>query len=107
MQEKAFGGLKPPIQHKLHEMAEEFDRTGKIGSKPSTVTRPGTRIIREWQGKIHEVCALETGFEYRNQQYGSLSEIARQITGTLTWNVIPSWKRTRKVTTAELREGVA
>jgi hypothetical protein len=82
MQEKAFGGLTPSVQRKLRAMAEEFNKTGKIGSKPTNVTRPGTRIIREWQGKIHEVCALESGFEYCNQQYRSLSEIARQITGT-------------------------
>jgi hypothetical protein len=82
IQEKAFGGLKPSVQRKLRGMAEEFNKTGKIGSKPRSIMRPGTRILREWQGKIYEVCALESGFEYRDQQYGSLSEIARQITGT-------------------------
>ena len=38
--------------------------------------------MREWQGQLHEVSVLESGFEYRSQKYQSLSEIARQITGT-------------------------
>lgn len=38
--------------------------------------------MREWQGQLHEVSVLVAGFDYRGQQYQSLSGIARQITGT-------------------------
>jgi hypothetical protein len=44
--------------------------------------KAGTRIVREWQGQLHEVSVLDSGFEYQNQRFRSLSEIARQITGT-------------------------
>jgi hypothetical protein len=42
----------------------------------------GTQLIREWQGRTHQVTVLERGFEYRGKTYPSLSAIARQITGT-------------------------
>jgi hypothetical protein len=44
--------------------------------------KSGTRLIRAWQGKTHEVTVLEEGFRYQGQPYKTLSEIARLITGT-------------------------
>ena len=44
--------------------------------------KPGTRFVREWQGKLHEVAVLADGYEYNDRIYRSLSEIARYITGT-------------------------
>ena len=45
--------------------------------------RSGTKLIREWQGMVHEVLALEDGqFAYGGKTYRSLTMIARQITGT-------------------------
>ncbi len=45
--------------------------------------KPGTRLLREWQGQTHEVVADgSSGFIYRGQTYGSLSAVARLITGT-------------------------
>ncbi|MGB8028040.1 MAG: DUF2924 domain-containing protein [Terracidiphilus sp.] len=44
--------------------------------------KPGTHFVREWQGKLHEVTVLPDSYEYNDHTYGSLSEIARLITGT-------------------------
>jgi len=44
--------------------------------------KPGTRLIREWHGKSHEVTIEPTHFVWQQRQYKSLSEIAREITGT-------------------------
>ncbi len=45
--------------------------------------RPGSRLLREYQGKVHEVLAVENGrFVYGGQVFFSLSEVARKITGT-------------------------
>lgn len=43
-----------------------------------------TKLSRVWRGVRYEVYVLEGGrrFQYRDQAYGSLSEIAREITGT-------------------------
>ena len=48
----------------------------------ATRLKPGTRLVREWRGEIHQVTVLDDGLEYRGSHYDSLSEIARSITGT-------------------------
>ena len=39
-------------------------------------------LVREWHGTKHQVSVLPDGFLYRAKRYGSLSQIARTITGT-------------------------
>ena len=43
----------------------------------------GTTLVRTWRGRHHEVTVLEDGkrFRYRETEFASLSEIAREITG--------------------------
>jgi hypothetical protein len=43
---------------------------------------PGTRLLREWQGRTHHVTVVQGGFEYEDKVWRSLSAIARSITGT-------------------------
>lgn len=47
--------------------------------------RPGTRLVRAWQGQVHEVTVLPQGFLWNGKTHRSLSVIARAITGT-SWN---------------------
>lgn len=53
------------------------------GARHPTVVRvkPGTRLLRTWQGKTHEVLVTDTGVLWRGRPYRSLSEVARTITG--------------------------
>jgi hypothetical protein len=44
--------------------------------------KPGTRLIREWQGVTHEVTIETDGFTWSGKHFTNLSEIARAITGT-------------------------
>jgi hypothetical protein len=46
---------------------------------------PGVLLAREHAGVLHRVTVLEKGFAWQGRSYGSLSEIARLITGT-RWN---------------------
>ena len=82
LQEKALGGLKPSIARRLRVLAEDIS----AGKKPALVSpmqsRTGTRMVREWQGRLYEVAVVDGGFEYRGKRYRSLSVIAREITGT-------------------------
>ena len=39
-------------------------------------------LIRERQGVSHQVTVVDDAVVYREQRYGSLSEVARVITGT-------------------------
>ena len=42
-------------------------------------------LVREWKGKLERVMILEDGFAWNGQTFGSLSQIARAMTGT-NWN---------------------
>ena len=47
--------------------------------------RPGSVLVREWQGRLEQVTVLEEGFAWQSSTYGSLSAVAKAITGT-SWN---------------------
>jgi hypothetical protein len=49
---------------------------------PGRGVKPGTILTRTWRGVTHQVQVRDEGFEYRGERYGSLSEVARRITGT-------------------------
>ena len=53
--------------------------------KPELTVKSGTKFIRQWQGKTHEVEAAGSAFIYNGENYKSLSAIARKITST-QWN---------------------
>ena len=80
LQEKALGKLSSHIERELDRL------NGKVGTSVPTPSRsgpilPGTRFVREWNGKTIAVQATEAGFEWDNDTYRSLSEIARKVTG--------------------------
>jgi hypothetical protein len=47
--------------------------------------RAGALLVREWNGKLERVMVLEKGFAWDGETYGSLSQIAKAMTGT-SWN---------------------
>ena len=49
---------------------------------PSNKPSNGSRLVRVWQGKTHQVTVLENGYLYEDRIWKSLSAIARHITGT-------------------------
>ncbi len=63
---------------KIRKMLEQASG-GKL------ITQPGTRLVREWQGRLHQVTVLASGFEYEGRTYSSLTAIAREITG-ISWS---------------------
>src|SRR5574341_1007539 len=82
LQEKAYGGLGPVTRKRLRALEEAIGNGGIKRSRAAPPVKPGTRLIREWRGQTHVVSVLDQGAEYRGKRYGSLSEIARAITGT-------------------------
>ena len=81
IQERALGGLKFSARRRFDRAAADL-AAGRIPSPLSPKVKPGTRLLREWQGRIHEVIVLEKGVEYRGKSWPSLSAVAREITGT-------------------------
>ena len=81
LQERVHGGLKPSIKRELERIGCQFDRTDPVAVVNMHI-KPGTRLVRDWGGATHHVLVDEHGFTYRDQRFGSLSEIASIITGT-------------------------
>ncbi len=82
LQEKAFGGLKPATRRLLAECAHDGAAARTPVAAPSRTVHPGAVLVREWRGASHHVSVLEDGFSFRGKRYRSLSEVAREITGT-------------------------
>lgn len=80
LQVKAFGGLSCGSRASLASlpMAPKAKRL-----RIDRSIKAGTRFIREWQGRTIEVIADGNGgYLCRGHTYGSLSAVARDITGT-------------------------
>lgn len=97
LQANRLGGLSPDTRRLLRaataqvkeKPAETRSGTGaaELDSPASTVTpprkqlSPGTRLVRDWNGRAHVVDVLEEGFAFEGRLHKSLTAIARQITG--------------------------
>jgi len=75
LQERAFGGLDRDSLRFLQSLARHE-------RPPRRQLKPGTVLVREYQGRRHVVTTLRDGFEWQGTTYPSLSAIARAITGT-------------------------
>ena len=85
IQEAAYGGLDPATRKRLDVFAAQIvPKGGRPPPRPNRV-KPGTRLIRAWKGRVHEVTVVDNGFAWNGATYRSLSVIARHITGT-RWN---------------------
>ena len=81
IQEQAFGGLDSKIAKHLDGLA----RGDRSQANRSRRLKPGTVLLREYQGELHTVTVVAKGYVWREATYASLSSIARAITGT-AWN---------------------
>jgi hypothetical protein len=75
LQAKVHGGHSSRTRQRL----EQLDR-----AKTTTqAAQPGMRLVREWQGTLHVVTIGDDHVVHWNdQEWRSLSEVARAITGT-------------------------
>jgi hypothetical protein len=64
---------------------QEFGRSGRRIADPPRRLKPGTKLVREWRGAVHDVAVVDDGFLWNGTRHRSLSAIARAITGT-RWN---------------------
>jgi len=81
LQEQILGGLQPELRRQLRAIAGR----ARHGGEPALAAprlKPGTKLLRDWQGHAHEVLVSDEGFVWQQARYRSLSQIARAITGT-------------------------
>src|SRR5438045_6152988 len=76
LQERAFGGLDRDSVAFLESLARQD------GGARGRHLKPGTVLVREYQGERHTVTVAREGFDWQGATYPSLSAIARAITGT-------------------------
>ena len=75
IQARAYGGLSRDALRELQQIA--------AGKTSTVAAAPGMRLVREWKGKVHVVTVHDDGqVHWEDGCYGSLSEVARAITGT-------------------------
>jgi hypothetical protein len=81
--------MRPVLIYRIQENAYGLSAPrGKSRSRGLAVDansrrfKTGTKIIREWRGKVHEVAVTPEGYVYSGEIYKSLSPIAFRITGT-------------------------
>jgi hypothetical protein len=101
LQAKAAGGLSERARKRAGELADEtalrlraprqfWRQDGSVGletppARDRRLPPIGTLLQRNYHGQTIEVEVLAAGFGYRDQVYGSLSQLAHRITGT-RWN---------------------
>jgi hypothetical protein len=88
LQAHRLGGLSQIAKRAMRAASSASSRTGASGKKAPaephalpTQLRSGTRLMREWNGRMHVVDVTEDGFLFDSKLYRSLSAIARRITG--------------------------
>lgn len=59
----------------------ERDASVSAVTVPRKQLSPGTRLVRDWNGRSHVVDVLEEGFAFEGRLHKSLTAIAQQITG--------------------------
>jgi hypothetical protein len=100
IQEKEYGELSKKAQDKIEEFIQKYDPINNKALRPDApeapeatkklkrdnrLPIPGTIITKEYKGNQIRVKILESGFEYNNETYKSLSAIAKETTGA-HWN---------------------
>jgi hypothetical protein len=85
IQAKAYGELAPRTRRKLLKIADAAEQGTFTTAGAPRRLRPGTRLVRAYEGKTHTVEVLTEGFAWNGQKFRSLSAIAKAISGT-NWN---------------------
>lgn len=80
-QERQHGGLPTSVTRDIVRLTRVLVRTGTLEGPSELSLKPGTRLVREWNGRTLNVLVCDEGFELDGRQYGSLTQIARDVTG--------------------------
>ncbi len=73
IQNRALGGVSRKTTRLLNQIAS--------GKTLPAMTKPGSHLIREWNGRTYQVEVVEGGYVMDGKTWRSLSAIARHITG--------------------------
>ena len=80
LQERGQGSLTSSTRREIERQIKSLGRDDGVSVNTPSL-KPGTRLVRSWRGRMHQVLVLEDGFEFDGRRYGSLTQIASEITG--------------------------
>ncbi len=83
-QAEVHGGFRPETARRLAALEKASRRHDGVTAPDvsgAARPRPGSRILRAWRGTQHEVHVTGTGYLWRGKNFGSLSSVAKAITG--------------------------
>lgn len=69
------------LRSSAKKVIEAWAAGGDAVPDPPIQLKRGTRLLREWSGRMHSVLVVDDGFEFDGKVYSSLSSIAKKITG--------------------------
>src|ERR1700736_4933939 len=69
-------------QGQLRQFAQQLNGSQEVRIRSRPELKPGTRLVREWQGRTYDVLVLDDGFSWQGTSYRSLSALAGKITRT-------------------------
>jgi len=73
LQNERLGGVSSKTERRLSQIAS--------GKKPRAKAKPGSYLVREWNGRTYQVEVTRDGYLLDGKTWRSLSAIARHITG--------------------------
>ena len=84
LQVAALGGLRPAISRRLSRSVGGARSSPDAAERRRGVVRlsPGTRLVREWNGRTYTVEVTDDGFQWNGRTWRSLSAVAAAISGT-------------------------
>ncbi|MEO8453601.1 MAG: DUF2924 domain-containing protein [Sphingomicrobium sp.] len=82
LQSRVHGDLPSYIKRELDRASEQLRRGEDLLTSSSPSLKTGTRLVRQWQGRVHQVLVLDDGYEHDGRRFTSLTQIASTITGT-------------------------
>ena len=81
LQERGGGSLPAGVARLLDQFARRLASGDDPAAKAVTRLKPGTRLVRRWNGTTYSVLVTDTGFILGDRSFASLSHVAQAITG--------------------------
>jgi hypothetical protein len=78
-------GLTAEQRQRFEQLIKSYKRNPNFFDVSTPALKPGTRLVRNWNGTRYSALVQNAGYEYKGKTYSSLSQVAFEITGT-RWN---------------------
>lgn len=80
-QSRVHGNLPVQVRREIDAVLKRLSDGKAVVADDRISLKPGTRLVREWRGTMHQVVVLESGYEHEGRHYASLTQVASAITG--------------------------